>query len=105
MISMKRKPDGENSTAMPVEGSSKEEYPYGLCIRLGKEELKKLGITQPPSVGSKMTITAAVYVKSTSAYEYAGEDKDMSVELQITDMEIGEAQDKGDAATLLYGGD
>ena len=105
MISMKRKPDGENSTAMPVEGSSKEEYPYGLCISLGKEELKKLGITQPPSVGSKMTITAAVFVKSASTHEYVGDDKEMNVSLQITDMEIGEAKDKADSATLLYGGD
>lgn len=103
MISMKRK--SENMESMPVEVLSKEEYPYGLCIRLGKEELKKLGITQPPAVGSKMTVTAAVFVKSTSACEYEGQDKEMSVELQITDMEIGESKDKADTATLLYGGD
>lgn len=103
MISMKRK--SENMESMPVEGSSKEEYFYGLCIRLGKEELKKLGITQPPAVGSKMTITAAVFVKSASTSEYVGDDKEMSVELQITDMEIGESKDKADTATLLYGGD
>lgn len=103
MINMKSKP-GEKSAE--VAGEYKEpEYPYGLCIRLGKEELKKLGITQPPAVGSKMTVTAAVFVKSTSAYEYEGQDKEMSVELQITDMEIGESKDKADTATLLYGGD
>jgi hypothetical protein len=49
-----------------------------------------------------MMITAKAYVKSTSAYETQG-GKDMSIGLQITDMEIGAAKTQSDQATMLYG--
>jgi hypothetical protein len=103
MVNMKSKP-GENNAETAQSTEYKEpEYPYGLCIRLSKDELDKLGITSLPAVGAKMTITAAAFVKSTSAYETQDSGKDMSIELQITDMEIGAAQAKGEAATMLYG--
>lgn len=104
MINMKRAPEKEE---MPGEIEMDEpQYPYGLCLHLGKEEMDKLGITALPAVGSEMTITAKVFVKGTSAYETQG-GKDMSMDLQITDMEIG-ASDKAmtpqKSATMLYGG-
>jgi hypothetical protein len=102
MVNMKSKTGGSTTAGEPVE-YKEPEYPYGLCIRLGKDELDKLGITSLPTVGSKMTITAAAFVKSTSAYETQDSGKDMSIELQITDMGIGAAQTSGEAATMLYG--
>lgn len=103
MINMKSKP-GENTAEAAQSTEYKEpEYPYGLCIRLGKDELDKLGITSLPAVGTKMSMTAAVFVKSTSAYETQDSGKDMTFELQITDMELGAASSPSDAANALYG--
>ena len=104
LINMKRAPEKEE---MPGEIEKDEpRYPYGLCIRLGKDELEKLGITALPTVGSKMKISAECFVESTSAYETQGSGKDMSLSLQITDMEIGatDAKKTNDQnATMLYG--
>lgn len=100
MINMKQKAETEEK---PGEIEMDEpKYPYGLCINLDKEQLDKLGITSLPQVGSEMTIMAKAYVKSTSAYETQG-GKDMSIGLQITDMEIGAAKTQSDQATMLYG--
>jgi hypothetical protein len=79
-------------------------YPYGLCISLGKEELEKLGITALPKVGGEMMITAKAVVKSTSAYDTQG-GTDMRVELQITDMDVGQTENaqNNDRASKLYG--
>ncbi len=103
MISMKQEPEREEA---PGEIEYEEPmYPYGLCLRLEQDQMEKLSITTLPSVGTEMTITAKVFVKGTSAYETQG-GKDMSMDLQITDMEIG-ASDKAPtaerSATLLYG--
>ncbi len=88
--------------AMPAM-AERPEYPYGLCIRLGKEEIAKLGL-KAPTIGDAFDIDAKCVVKSMSAS--AGEGGDyMSIELQITDMELeSDAEDKKDnAAKNLYG--
>ena len=81
-------------------------YPYGLCISLEKEDMDKLGLSNLPKVGTEVSFMAKAVVKGTSAYETQG-GKDMSMDLQITDMEIG-ASDKAmtpqKSATMLYGG-
>tara|TARA_R110000868_G_scaffold628_4_gene4577 strand:- start:862 stop:1224 length:363 start_codon:yes stop_codon:yes gene_type:complete len=91
---------------MPREYEDADEplYPYGLCITLDAEQLDKLGITTLPKVGGTMMIHAMAYVKSTSAYETQG-GKDMSVQLQITDMDIGEEDRSKDRAETMYGKD
>lgn len=102
MINMKQKPEREEQ---PGEIEYEEPmYPYGLCIHLGQEQMEKLGMTTLPDVGAEMTITAKVFVKGTSAYETQG-GKDMSMDLQITDMEIGSSEGKRttDHANALYG--
>ena len=102
MINMKQKPEREEA---PGEIEYEEPmYPYGLCIHLDQDQLEKLNITKLPAVGTEMTISAKVFVKGTSAYETQG-GKDMTVDLQITDMEIGESEGKKttDYANALYG--
>lgn len=79
------------------------QYPYGLCLDLNDDSLEKLGITALPKVGTEMTITAKVVVKSVSAYDRMGGDAEQSVSMQITDMEIGAGKSQSDAATSLYG--
>ena len=104
MINMKSKPEMEE---MPgeMEGDAPE-YPSGLCLHLGTDELEKLNITTLPEVGSTMMLHANVYVKSTSSYGTQGGGKDIKVDLQITDMEILPAEGKSDNTTMaamLYG--
>jgi hypothetical protein len=103
LINMKSKPEVEE---MPGQVELDEpSYPYGLCIRLGKDELEKLGVTALPKVGSEMMISAKVFVKSVSSYQTQGAGNDTSMELQITDMEIGQTEKatNEDRATALYG--
>ena len=103
MINMQKPAEREE---MPGEYEADEpRYPYGLCISLGKEELEKLGITALPKVGGEMMITAKAVVKSTSAYDTQGEGTDMRVELQITDMDLGQTENaqNDNRASKLYG--
>ena len=83
--------------------SDAPEYPYGLCIRLDDDALEKLGITALPAIGTEMMVMAKVIVKSTSAYSRQGGEDHKDVELQITDLEIGQASASTDAASALYG--
>lgn len=83
-------------------------YPYGLQLSLDEDSLAKLGLTQPPAIGTKIRITAECTVCSTSAYQRQGGEQEQNVSLQITDMEIGETEgqtddDSADPATMLYG--
>ena len=104
MINMKSKPEMEEMPGAMEEDAP--EYPYGLCVHLGTNELTKLNITTLPEVGSTMMLHASVFVKSTSAYGTQGGGKDTCVTLQITDMEILPAEGKSDnnsMASMLYG--
>ena len=102
MINMKQAPEKEE---MPGEYEYDEPaYPYGLCITLDAEQLEKLGITALPKVGSTMMIKAKAYVKSTGAYETQG-GNDMTMSLQITDMEISGEDRQQSQAEAMYGKD
>jgi hypothetical protein len=101
MVNMKMSADKAKEYSEPQLSGDAPEYPYGLCLHLGMDELAKLGMTTLPDVGAKMTITAMAFVKSTSAYETQSEGKSMSVDLQITDMEVGSAEKK-DPASVMY---
>lgn len=82
---------------------TRDDYPWGLCINLDNETLKKLGATPQP-VGSEVMITARAIIKSTSSRESEdGPRHDAS--LQITDMAIAAAsqQEQKSAAETLYG--
>lgn len=101
MVDMKSKPEREE---MPGTIEADEpQYPYGLCLHLGKDELEKLGMKELPDVGTPVMVSAKAFVKSTSAYNTQGDGKSMSVELQITDMEVSPGQKK-DPASVMYPG-
>ena len=96
----------EACKAMPCEGP---DYPWGLAITLGKEELAKLGVKGLPEVGEEFNIfgVAKVTRVSQSASESGNDSK--SVELQITDLGVTDpdaAEDEEEmspAARALYG--
>jgi hypothetical protein len=76
-------------------------YPWGLCINLDEDALKKLGIDELPDVGSTVSIVAKAEVQSASESQYQGDkEKRMSLSLQITDMGVKLAPD--DDSGALY---
>lgn len=78
-------------------------YPYGLCIRLDTEALKKLGLDQLPKPGKTMTLTARVVVKSASLDERMDGKDHKSLELQIEAMALDAGSEGGAVAALERG--
>lgn len=106
MVDMARSPvEVKKDAGISVESPTKPSgpvYPYGLCIALGEDELKKLGIDgEMPAVGDMIHLCALAKVTSVSQNET--EDTDGAkqthcrVELQITHLAT-EAEDQEDAA-------
>jgi len=78
-------------------------YPWGLCITLNDESLKKLGIETLPSVDTEVVIVAKAVVSRTSEYQTQGDKTDRSLDLQITDMQLDAGSDLlGRASETLY---
>lgn len=105
MINMLRSvKDMKDSGCMPCCGENEEakpEYPYGLRLCLGKPELEKLGLTEPPAVGTEMTVRVKVKVVSASkSADEDGENADST--LQVTDMDF--EQPKKPAGDVMFGG-
>ena len=93
MISMKLTPEEAkqvNGGACCAGEPEQPAYPYGLSVSLDDKSLAKLGITALPQPGTKMVLHAQVEVTNTSQYENQ-EGKDLSISLQITDMELAQA--------------
>lgn len=100
MVNMKSKIESPE-VATDYEEGDEPQYPYGLCLHLGNDELEKLQITEVPDVGIEVMIMAKAFVKSTSAYDTQRDGKSRSAELQITDLEL--APPKKDAAQVMFG--
>lgn len=80
-------------------------YPWGLCIDLDTDTLKKLGIETLPELGTTMTVVARAEVQSASASQSQGDkEQRMNLSLQITDMAVAPAPAARDVAGTLYGG-
>ncbi len=103
MISMKMSADERKEYTNEVVASDAPSYPYGLCIHLDDDALKKLGLTELPAVGTEVMVMAKAVVKGTSAHASEGEMNHRSVEMQITDMELGAVSSASSAASALYG--
>lgn len=81
-------------------------YGYGLCIRLNPKQCEALGITTPPEAGRVMNLRAmATATCVTQEVDVGEEDKEVYLELQITDLEIGKASNAANASSMLYGPD
>lgn len=75
----------ERCTAMPCDGP---DFPWGLNINLGKDELDKLGITKLPEVGAEMKVYAVCCVTRVSQSASQGGNESKGVELQIVQMGV-----------------
>ena len=107
MISLKLTPEeakGETLLAEPEPGDAPA-YPCGTTLYLDDDTLLKLGISELPPVGTKFTLTAIVEVTGNNARENQ-EGRESSLDLQITDMELGAAQtNDADRAKRIYDAD
>jgi hypothetical protein len=81
------------------------QYPYGLKITLGPEELKKLGIKEPYEVGCEILLHAKGFVeavaKEDEEAEYDGQGYRMT--LQLTEASVDKNENKDTTAKVLYG--
>lgn len=101
MISMKT--DKEEAEEACCLGQEQSPYPYGLELRLDDGSLMKLGYSEPPKVGSVLTIKALVTVTESSQRETQDSDPEFSSCWQITDMEVSGASRSTDTlASLMY---
>lgn len=65
-------------------------YPYGLCICLDEDSLKKLGLDESPAeAGDGVQLIAMAKVTSSRSTEGADGKPHRSIELQITHMALG----------------
>ena len=103
MVSMKMsKAETEKMCAAPVELDTPE-YPYGLCLKLEKDQIEKLGLGTPKA-GTKLVLHAEAEVKSVTVTDEKDGKGYKSVDLQITDMGLEKSGGMGAdaAAKALY---
>lgn len=96
MIDMKRvsKKDAEIKEVPAL--AEEPSYPYGLCITLEKEELKKLGIKELPDTDDTYILEAKCIVKHVSTSKgsiIGGDNEEASVRLQLTHISLEEPEE------------
>ena len=108
MVNMKRVMKDSAMTEAPAM-AEEPSYPYGLCIRLEKDELEKLGIKELPGIGQYFMLEGKCVVKSVSAG--ASENREhASVELQLTHLSVEKMKDEKkehdptETAKMMYSG-
>lgn len=94
MVSMKRTKEDKRADKMehaPME-AIEPDYPYGLCIHMDGDEMEKLGIKTMPKVGDEISMMCKCKVTRTmqTASEYTKDSDRRSIDLQITDIGLGE---------------
>ena len=75
-----------------------EKYPYCLRLYLGHEEIKNLGLKELPPIGSVVEISALASVVGLRL----DDEKNKTMELQITDMAVASKKEKKSMEQALY---
>lgn len=88
MVNMKASAEEANEQAPALGQAAGPAYPWGLRICLDDEALAKLGM-QPPAIGAVVTFSARATVTGARLDQDAAGESESSIDLQITDMEIG----------------
>lgn len=85
LVSMNVTDDDASSVSGPESA-----YDPSPCVYLSSAQVEALGITVSPGAGTTVKITAIAVVQSVTEYaQDADGDKDISLSLKITDMELG----------------
>lgn len=83
-------------------------YGYGLSIHLNDSQIKALGLDSPMKAGTIVMVEAKAIVESTresvegNVVNEDGDQTDMSMSLQITDLAVEEEGEAPNAAEILY---
>ncbi len=70
-------------------------YGYGLQVNLGDHELGKLGIDEPPAVGSTVHATVKMHVTRATSEKKAGGGSRHDVGLTVTHMQVHPSASEG----------
>lgn len=88
LVDLKRtKSEKKSEKAITAPGGG-EDYPYGTRLRLGDEELDKMGIDELPQVGDGTHIHGHGHVTSVSEDHHEGGKKRRHVEIQIKHLQL-----------------
>lgn len=102
LINMKSPPRKKTEGDACCDAPSESAYPYGLVLRLGDDELTKLGLTELPKVGAELHLVAKVEVIAVSDYDSKDGGDHSSVEYQITDMALMQPEKSSARAAKLF---
>lgn len=84
MISTKMSPEKAKEYASgPATAGDAPAYSYGTTLCLDNELLQRLGMSEPPPVGTVLTLNAMVVVTSTGVNQQQDGDKEARCDLQI----------------------
>lgn len=98
MVDMKLTPKEVKEEKAEVRSIDVPPYPWGLCIRLEKDELDKLKLASLPNVGDEVHITAVGRVTGVSSSMRDQKDEDKTVSIQIVMLALDdEGADDGDS--------
>lgn len=101
MVSLKLSPKEAKEETMEVQDDKGPLYPYGTCLYLDDEAIKKLGLDAEQKKGSKLEISGWVEVVGWRKGENQGGET-QSLELQITDLEVKGAAEAKPLAQKMY---
>lgn len=104
MVNLKSEPKQRDNSTMVAPTYEEPAYPWGLRISLNDESLKKLGVAELPAVGETLQVTCMVEVVGVSQHQEKDGDACRSVELQITDMDLGQMSPQKSMEQRMYGG-
>lgn len=100
LVSLAQDNDDGPTPNNPIEDT----YGWGTSISLTADQCEALGLTSPPTAGTRVMVHALAVVQSvTQSVDGDADDPDVRMCLQLTDMEIVSAPGPA-PATALYGG-
>ena len=107
LVNMKMTPEQQKDYATGPGGAMPEApaYPYGLCLHLDQDSVKKLGLSvDPKMVKQDVLLTAKAYVKRVEKSADEQETRAF-LDLQITDLAVELASGQKPPEDQLYGGE
>lgn len=90
LVSMKRKPEEktkDSECCAPMDGEHPD-YPWGLRIEIGDEQLAALGIKSLPAAGANVALEGVALVYGIAEEQVDGGETKRRLELQITDLAL-----------------
>jgi hypothetical protein len=109
LVDMRLSEEEKKDFSTPRQGPEAPKFPFGLRLRLGPDELKKLGFLSAPKVDDKLLLlgkSMVIEVAKRTEDEMKLGELDFSVELQITELSVkGEEERPKSPSQVIYGED